>query len=162
MIDDGSDDETCREAESIQDCHPKYSIKVFKPRLNNGKTAALNYLLMRIKSELIVTLDADTVFASKHSLDTLLAPLIHQKRCSGTTANLRVRHPNEPLGMVQSIEYTKVRNSSKRAQSLLQSILILPGAISAFRQEALTAIGGFSASTMAEDAQIGSTTCMGL
>ena len=94
MIDDGSDDETCREAESIQDCHPKYSIKVFKPRLNKGKTAALNYLLMRIKSELIVTLDADTVFASKHSLDTLLAPLIHQKRCSGTTVNLRVRHPN--------------------------------------------------------------------
>ena len=152
VIDDGSDDETSREAENIQDCHPKHSIKVFKLRQNKGKTAALNYALKRIKSELIVTLDADTVFASKHSLDTLLAPLIHQKRCSGTTANLHVRHPNEPLGMIQSIEYTKVLNSSKRAQSLLQSILILPGAMSAFRQEALTAIGGFSASTMAEDA----------
>ena len=152
VIDDGSDDETSREAENIQDCHPKHSIKVFKLRQNKGKTAALNYALKRIKSELIVTLDADTVFASKHSLDTLLAPLIHQKRCSGTTANLHVRHPNEPLGMIQSIEYTKVLNSSKRAQSLLQSILILPGAMSAFRQEALAAIGGFSASTMAEDA----------
>ena len=64
--------------------------------------------------------------------------------------------------MVQSIEYTKVLNSSKRAQSLRQSILILPGAMSAFRQEALAAIDGFSASTMAEDAQIGSTTSMGL
>ena len=54
--------------------------------------------------------------------------------------------------MVQRIEYTKVLNSSKRAQSLLRSILILPGAMSAFRHQALAAIGGFSASTLAEDA----------
>ena len=74
VINDGSDDETNREAESIQDCHPKHRIKVFKLRRNKGKTAALNDALKRIKSELIVTLDADTLFASKHSLDTLLAP----------------------------------------------------------------------------------------
>ena len=74
MIDDGSDDEISHEAESIQDCHPKHRIKVYKLRRNKAKIAVLNDALKRIKSELIVTLDADTVFASKHSLDTLLAP----------------------------------------------------------------------------------------
>ena len=152
VIDDGSTDETSREAEFIQSRHPADRIKVFKLKVNKGKTAALNYALDQATSDLIVTLDADTVFAGKHSLSTLLSPLIHLKTCSGSTANLHLRHPHEPLGMVQSIEYTKVLNSSKRAQSLLGSILILPAAMSAFRHEALTAIGGFSAGTLAEDA----------
>ena len=152
VIDDGSTDETSREAGIIQSSHPANRIKVFKLRHNKGKTAALNYALSQATSDLIVTLDADTIFSEKNSLHTFLRPLIHLKNCSGTTANLHVRHPHEPLGMVQRIEYTKVLNSSKRAQSLLRSILILPGAMSAFRHQALAAIGGFSASTLAEDA----------
>ena len=152
VIDDGSNDSTSSKAKTIQTIHPECRIRVIRFETNKGKTAALNYGLQQSLSDFIVTLDSDTTFTHRHSLQTLITPLIHQKRLSGATANLHLSHPHEAIGMVQRIEYAKVLNSSKRAQSLLQSILILPGAMSAFRRDALASIGGFSARTLAEDA----------
>ena len=152
VIDDGSTDSTSHKAKAIQALHPECRIRVIRFETNKGKTAALNHGLQQAFSDFIVTLDSDTTFTHGHSLHTLITPLIHQEWLSGATANLHLSHPHEALGMVQRIEYTKVLNSSKRAQSLLQSILILPGAMSAFRKDALVSIGGFSARTLAEDA----------
>jgi len=152
LIDDGSTDNTATQAETIQHSHPDASINVLRLQTNQGKTIALNIGLQRAKGELIVTLDADTFFSHRDSLLRLISPLIHQQKLTATTANLHVLHTNEMLGMVQEIEYTKFLNTSKRAQSLLKSIMILPGAMSAFRRAALLSIGGFSTRTMAEDA----------
>ena len=152
LIDDGSTDKTTTQAETTLQSYPDASIHIIRLQTNQGKTIALNHGLKSAKGELVVTLDADTFFSQGDSLFRLISPLIHQQRLSATTANLHVLHTNEVLGMVQKIEYTKFLNSSKRAQSLLKSIMILPGAMSAFRRAALRSIGGFSTRTLAEDA----------
>ena len=152
LIDDGSADKTSERAETILHANPNSHITIIKLPTNQGKTLALNHGLQQAKGELIVTLDADTIFGDSSSLHTLIKPLIKHQSLSGSTANLHLLHTNEGLGMVQSIEYTKFLNSSKRAQSLLGSIMILPGAMSAFRCSALHSIGGFSTRTLAEDA----------
>ncbi len=152
LIDDGSADKTAAQAETILHSHPDASINIIRLQTNQGKTTALNHGLQSAKGELVVTLDADTIFSKRDSLFQLISPLIQHQRLSATTANLHLLHTNEALGMVQNIEYKKFLNSSKRAQSLLRSIMILPGAMSAFRRAALHSIGGFSTRTLAEDA----------
>ena len=152
LVDDGSTDKTSKRAETILHTNPNARIKIIRLPTNQGKTTALNLGLQQAKGELIVILDADTIFGDNSSLLALIKPLIDHQSLSGSTANLHLLHTNESLGMVQSIEYTKFLNSSKRAQSLLGSIMILPGAMSAFRCSALHSIGGFSTRTLAEDA----------
>ena len=113
LIDDGSADKTSERAETILHANPNSHIKIIRLPTNQGKTTALNHGLQQAKGELIVTLDADTIFGDSSSLHTLIKPLIKHQSLSGSTANLHLLHTNEGLGMVQSIEYTKFLNSSK-------------------------------------------------
>ncbi|MGE5498808.1 MAG: glycosyltransferase family 2 protein, partial [Syntrophothermus sp.] len=54
----------------------------------------------------------------------------------------------------QSIEYITSQNFDRRAFDLLNAITVVPGAIGAFRKEALNNAGGFTRDTLAEDCDI--------
>ena len=152
IIDDGSFDKTRALAEAIGDDHPNHRIRVLSTNQNQGKAEALNLGLGHARGEIIVTLDADTRFANSKTLTALITPLISDPRITASTANLKIANTSEELGQLQVIEYAKVIQTTKRAQNETNSILILPGAISAFRKEEIINIGGFSKDTLAEDA----------
>lgn len=152
VIDDGSIDNTRALAMAISDDHPNHRIRVLTANPNQGKAEALNLGLGHAKGEIIVTLDADTRFENKNTLTELIIPLISNPRITASTANLKISNTSKVICQFQDIEYAKIIQFTKRAQSEANSILILPGAISAFRKEALKKIGGFSKATLAEDA----------
>lgn len=152
VIDDGSIDNTRALAMAISDDHPNHRIRVLTANPNQGKAEALNLGLGHAKGEIIVTLDADTRFENKNTLTALIIPLISNPRITASTANLKISNTSKAICQFQDIEYAKIIQFIKRAQSEANSILILPGAISAFRKEALKKIGGFSKATLAEDA----------
>jgi cellulose synthase/poly-beta-1,6-N-acetylglucosamine synthase-like glycosyltransferase len=54
----------------------------------------------------------------------------------------------------QALEYVTSQNLEKRAFDLLNCIPVVPGALSAWRVEAIRATGGFTADTVAEDTDL--------
>ncbi|RZO11597.1 MAG: glycosyltransferase family 2 protein [Synechococcus sp. MED-G135] len=152
VIDDGSTDNTKQVARMIKLDEPNQRISILPTGHNQGKTAALNLGLSHARGEFIVTLDADTQVANSETINSLIEPLINQRSVTASTANLKISDPTTTLGSIQAIEYAKIIQTVKRAQSQTNAILILPGALSAFRAEALKSIGGFSGDTLAEDA----------
>jgi len=54
----------------------------------------------------------------------------------------------------QSIEYTTSQNFDRRAYDAVNSVLVVPGAIGAFRKTAIKEIEGFTTDTLAEDCDL--------
>jgi peptidoglycan-N-acetylglucosamine deacetylase len=54
----------------------------------------------------------------------------------------------------QAIEYITSQNFDRRAFDLLNAIAVVPGAIGAFRRDAIRAVGGFTSDTLAEDCDL--------
>ena len=152
VVNDGSNDATSDQAHIAEANHPKARITVIDFACNQGKTAALNAGLLYANGEFIVTLDADTRLSDPSSLTRLLDPMIQYENIAACTGNLKIANPEKTIPNIQSIEYIKIIQTFKRAQSHVNAIMILPGAVSAFRATELRSIGGFSTSTLAEDA----------
>jgi cellulose synthase/poly-beta-1,6-N-acetylglucosamine synthase-like glycosyltransferase len=55
---------------------------------------------------------------------------------------------------MQAVEYITSQNLDRRAFEILNSIAVVPGAIGAWRAEAVNAAGGLSSDTLAEDADL--------
>jgi cellulose synthase/poly-beta-1,6-N-acetylglucosamine synthase-like glycosyltransferase len=119
---------------------------------NSGKPAALNRALEAAKHEVIVTVDADTLF-EKDALDRLVQPF-RDPTVGAVSGNTKVGNRRRLLGRWQHIEYVMGFNLERRMYEMLGFMPTVPGAIGAFRREALVDIGGVSGATLAEDTDI--------
>jgi cellulose synthase/poly-beta-1,6-N-acetylglucosamine synthase-like glycosyltransferase len=119
---------------------------------NGGKAAALNTGLRVSRGEVLVMVDGDTVFepdAIRHLVQPLADP--HVAAVSGNT---KVGNRGRLLGRWQHIEYVTGFNLDRRMYEVLQCTPTVPGAIGAFRREALEEVGGVSSDTLAEDTDL--------
>lgn len=149
VVDDGSTDETfARVLERFGD-HPK--VKAYtKP--NGGKSAALNFGIAHSDAEVIVALDADTVF----NRDTLRILVSHfeDPAVGAVAGNAKVGNRVNLMTRWQALEYITSQNLDRRAYEVLNCISVVPGAIGAWRREPVVAAGGFTGETLAEDADL--------
>ena len=146
VVDDGSADETT--AEVVRAYGDDARIHVMRQE-NAGKAAALNRGIGVATGEIIIALDADTIFA-RDTISKLVRrfadPLV------GTVAgNVKVGNRINPLTYWQAIEYVTSQNLDRRAYSVLNSVSVVPGAVGAWRREAIVQAGGYTSDTMAED-----------
>lgn len=148
VIDDGSTDKTLTVARKFQK-DPR--VKVFhKP--NGGKFSALNFGLEKITSSVYVALDADTQI-TKEAIGNLVR-FFSQRQIAAVAGNVRVGNRKSLLGILQSIEYTMNLNLERNGYSLINSVLVVPGALGAWRTKAVKEVGGYSGSTLTEDAEL--------
>lgn len=119
---------------------------------NSGKAAALNRALAASRHEIVVTVDADTVFEP----DTLarLVRRFSESDVGAISGNTKVGNRQGLIGRWQHIEYVMGFNLDRRMYEVLGSTPTVPGAIGAFRRRALEDIGGVSGATLAEDTDI--------
>ena len=75
------------------------------------------------------------------------------------SGNTKVGNRRGLLGRWQHIEYVIGFNLDRRMFDVLRCMPTVPGAIGAFRREALTAVGGVSDETLAEDTDLTMATC---
>ena len=116
---------------------------------NGGKSSALNYGLRFARGEILVALDADTLFrpaASRRSLRPLADPAV-----GAVAGNAKVGNRINLVTRWQAIEYITSQNLDRRAFALLNCITVVPGAIGAWRRDVVIEAGGFSDQTLAED-----------
>ena len=75
-------------------------------------------------------------------------------RIGAVAGNVKVGNRSRWLTRWQALEYITSQNLEKRAFDLLNCIPVVPGALSAWRVEALRSAGGFTADTVAEDTDL--------
>ncbi|HEX2607179.1 MAG TPA: glycosyltransferase [Flavisolibacter sp.] len=152
FIDDGSKDATfAKVAAAFQD-HP--AVQVFtKP--NGGKASALNFGIGKAQGDYVVCIDADTQLlpdAISHLMKHFLADA--EGRIGAVAGNVKVGNEVNMLTRWQAIEYITSQNFDRRAFAAVNAITVVPGAIGAFRKQALIEAGLFTTDTLAEDCDL--------
>ncbi|CAM5689564.1 glycosyltransferase [Streptomyces mordarskii] len=147
VIDDGSTDQTADLATWIDD--PRVSV-IRQP--NAGKAAALNTGLVHAHHDIVVMVDADTVF-EPDAIHQLIQPLAHPA-IGAVSGNTKVGNRRRMLGRWQHLEYVFGFNLDRRMYEMLECMPTVPGAIGAFRRDALMGVGGVSEDTLAEDTDL--------
>ena len=144
VVDDGSTDGT---PELVERLRLERVQVVRQPNL--GKAAALNHGIATARHDVLVLVDADTLFEPE-TLGRLVQPFLDPV-VGAVSGNTKVGNRRGLLGRWQHIEYVMGFNLDRRLYDVLQCMPTVPGAIGAFRRRALWEIGGMSNETLAED-----------
>jgi cellulose synthase/poly-beta-1,6-N-acetylglucosamine synthase-like glycosyltransferase len=167
LADDGSNDDSGRVLEEAYGLTPPAPGALSAPspdapalrwlRLpHRGKAQALNAALALIETDIVVTVDADTLLAPDAIAemraafaadpDLIVGGGVLAPRCRGGALALA-------LQTFQRFEY--VRNFLGRfAWSEIDSLLLISGAFAAFRTDAVKAVGGFDPQCLVEDYEL--------
>jgi cellulose synthase/poly-beta-1,6-N-acetylglucosamine synthase-like glycosyltransferase/peptidoglycan/xylan/chitin deacetylase (PgdA/CDA1 family) len=147
VVDDGSTDGTGDVVEALG----LDRVRVLR-QPNRGKAAALNAGVAAAAHQLIVTVDADTVF-EPNTLRRLVQPF-RDDVVGAVSGNTKVANRRGIIGRWQHLEYVVGFNIDRRMYEVLRCMPTVPGAIGAFRRRALVDAGGFSGATLAEDTDV--------
>ena len=149
FVDDGSKDNTYQIVNANFAQHPK--IKVFtKP--NGGKASALNFGIAQSTAAFVVCIDADTKL--KYDAVRLLVRHFSDEKVGAVAGVVKVGNEVNMLTKWQSIEYITSQNFDRKAFAYVNAITVVPGAIGAFRKDALLHAGLFTTDTLAEDCDL--------
>jgi cellulose synthase/poly-beta-1,6-N-acetylglucosamine synthase-like glycosyltransferase/peptidoglycan/xylan/chitin deacetylase (PgdA/CDA1 family) len=147
VVDDGSTDGTADIAEALG----LDRVRVLR-KANGGKASALNAGIQATLAPVVVMVDGDTVF-EREALGRLVQPL-GDPTIGAVSGNTKVGNRRGLLGRWQHIEYVTGFNLDRRMYEVLQCTPTVPGAIGAFRRDALEEVGGVSSATLAEDTDL--------
>ncbi len=149
VVDDGSTDDT---ATLVADLASRDDRLRLLRQSNKGKALALRAGFAAATHEIIVTLDADTIF-QPDTVGRLIQPL-RDARVGAVSGHVKVGNLQTLVARCQSLEYTCGFNLDRRAYQQLHCITVVPGAASAWRRSAIVAAGGISNDTLAEDTDL--------
>ena len=146
VIDDGSRDNTSGVvSEKFGDDE---RVRLFTVA-NAGKAAALNTGLRHARGEIVIALDADTLFAPQTV--GALAHRFYDEQLGALAGNAKVGNRVNLITRWQALEYITSQNMDRRAFASLNCITVVPGAVGAWRKDLLVEVGGFASDTLAED-----------
>ncbi|MEV6345708.1 bifunctional polysaccharide deacetylase/glycosyltransferase family 2 protein [Actinoplanes sp. NPDC051851] len=152
VVDDGSTDGTADLVEQMM----LPNVRVVRVP-NGGKPNALNTGVAMARHDLIVTVDGDTIF-EEDSIRRLVQPFA-DPTVGAVAGNVKVGNRESMVATWQHIEYVIGFNLDRRLYETLNCMPTVPGAIGAFRREALAQVGGVSDETLAEDTDVTMALC---
>lgn len=149
IVDDGSYDATAQRVreEFSGDARVRLLCKA-----NSGKAQALNYGIGHTQADIVVTLDADTIFCAD-TISKLVRHFAHPE-VAAVAGNAKVGNRLNILTNWQVLEYITSQNLDRRAFAMLNCISVVPGAVGAWRRSLVVRAGGFADETLAEDADL--------
>ncbi|WP_181763514.1 glycosyltransferase [Streptomyces albidus (ex Kaewkla and Franco 2022)] len=147
VVDDGSTDGTPELVEALG----LRNVRVVRQE-NSGKATALNRGIAHARWGIVVMMDGDTVF-EPDTIHALVQPF-GDPSVGAVAGNAKVGNRRTLIGAWQHIEYVMGFNLDRRMYDLLRCMPTIPGAVGAFRREALAHTGGMSEGTLAEDTDV--------
>lgn len=155
FVDDGSKDATWQKVTEAFSNHP--TIKLFT-KTNGGKASALNLGIEKTEADYVVCIDADTKLAAdavSKLMDNFFTEKKDTEREVGAVAGIvKVGNEVNVLTKWQSIEYITSQNFDRKGFAYANAITVVPGAIGAFKKQAIVNAGGFTTDTLAEDCDL--------
>lgn len=149
FVDDGSKDDTL---ETVKRTFEGVSNVTVLTKPNGGKASALNLGLEHALGEILICIDADTLLNPDAA--SILVKAFDQDDIAAVAGNVKVGNQVNLLTRWQSIEYTTSQNFDRLAFDYVNAIMVVPGAIGAFRKDYILSVGGFMNDTLAEDCDI--------
>lgn len=147
IIDDGSTDNTYERAKEVSIYK---QVKLFNKK-NGGKWTALNYGIEKTDAEIIGCLDADSILDPSS-----LKKIIHyfqDKELMTVATGPKINRPKTIFQHIAQIEFLLVI-FARKSMSLIDSIIVIPGACSFYRKEVFEKIGGFKEGHKTEDIEM--------
>ncbi|MDQ0599760.1 cellulose synthase/poly-beta-1,6-N-acetylglucosamine synthase-like glycosyltransferase/peptidoglycan/xylan/chitin deacetylase (PgdA/CDA1 family) [Streptomyces canus] len=151
VVDDGSTDGTSEISLNAAHELGMTNVRVIRQE-NAGKPAALNNGVRNASYDIVIMMDGDTVF-EPDAVHQLVQPFADPE-VGAVAGNAKVGNRDTIIGAWQHIEYVMGFNLDRRMYDLLRCMPTIPGAIGAFRREAVLEVGGMSEDTLAEDTDI--------
>jgi poly-beta-1,6-N-acetyl-D-glucosamine synthase len=149
--------------------NPSYNRLTVIDKNNGGKADSLNAGINITRSELIVTIDSDSIIESD-SILKLVKPFLEEKEkkvigtggviriinsCEIERGHIREIHlPGTILPRMQVLEYTRAFLLGRMAWSHLDGLMIISGAMGMFDRETVINAGGYSIDTVGEDMEL--------
>ncbi|MEO7307592.1 MAG: glycosyltransferase [Ferruginibacter sp.] len=149
FVDDGSTDNTFKKVSEAFINNANVQVHT---KSNGGKASALNFGINIANSDFVVCIDADTQL--KTDAVSQLMKKFTEEKVGAVAGNVKVGNEVNLITRWQSIEYITSQNFDRRAFELLNCITVVPGAIGAFRKEAVIRSGAFTTDTLAEDCDL--------
>lgn len=147
VIDDGSSDDTAAFVrETARGAHVPITLI---RKHNGGKARALNLGFGAAKYDIIVALDGDIIL-DKKAIHHLLQPFV-DPRVAAVAGKVYTAGRNDLIDRFQRIEYITGQNIEKEALGRLSAISVVPGAVGAWRKQAVLSAGGHTNDTLVED-----------
>ncbi|MDB4887048.1 MAG: glycosyl transferase [Gemmatimonadetes bacterium] len=146
VVDDGSSDDT---ATICEEAYGQHAMVTVYRKPNGGKASALNYGIARARHDIVIGLDADTMF-DEDTVAELVQPLA-SPQVAAVAGNAKVGNRINLVTRWQALEYVTSQNLDRRAFSLLDCITVVPGSVGAWRRSLVQEAGGFKEDTLAED-----------
>ncbi len=135
-IDDGSQDNTWqwmqRAKEELGD-----RVSIYQQPENKGKRHALYRGFNLGTGDVFITVDSDSI-VKKDTLRIMAAPFVVNEECGAVAGNVRVLNREKALiPRMLNVSFAFSFEFIRSAQSTLGSVLCTPGALSAYRREAV-------------------------
>jgi peptidoglycan-N-acetylglucosamine deacetylase len=153
VIDDGSKDRTLEVARRAFVAEEADGRVLILSKKNGGKAEALNFGLEHIgDAELFVGIDADTIIAP--DAISRMVPHFLNPKVAAVAGNAKVGNRVNLWTRWQALEYITSQNFERRALNTMGAVSVVPGAIGAWRVDAVREAGGYHVDTVAEDADL--------
>jgi cellulose synthase/poly-beta-1,6-N-acetylglucosamine synthase-like glycosyltransferase/spore germination protein YaaH/peptidoglycan/xylan/chitin deacetylase (PgdA/CDA1 family) len=153
VIDDGSKDRTLEISRRVFAAEVAAGRVLILTKPNAGKAEALNFGLEHIGSaEFFVGIDADTIIAP--DAISRLVPHFLNPKVAAVAGNAKVGNRVNLWTRWQALEYITSQNFERRALNTMGAVSVVPGAIGAWRTQAVHEAGGYHVDTVAEDADL--------
>lgn len=149
--------------------NPSYNRLTVIDKNNGGKADSLNAGINICRSNLIVTIDADSII-EPDSILKLVKPFLEEKdrKVIGTGGVIRIVNscdverghikeihlPERILPRMQVLEYTRAFLLGRMAWSQLDGLMLISGAMGMFDRETVIHCGGYSVKTVGEDMEL--------
>ncbi len=153
VVDDGSTDATRQKVLDFIEAHKisrSPAIRLYSKK-QGGKSSALNYGIARTKSEIVVTVDADSM-PRPDSLKKLVTAF-SDPTVAAAVCSVHVHEPRTAIQWLQSVEYV-ANGFIRTVNSLIDAVEVTPGPLSAFRRSVLRDVGPFDEHTITEDQEM--------
>jgi peptidoglycan-N-acetylglucosamine deacetylase len=146
IVDDGSKDNTGKVAIELAKRYKR--VRAFT-KVNGGKASGLNFGIKHAMGEIIIGIDADTIFPGS-TVGRLVRHFVDPK-VGAVAGNVKVGNLQSMITRWQMLDYIIGIYIERNAQSALGSVMIVPGACGAWRKSVILAAGGYRHHTLAED-----------
>lgn len=149
--------------------NPSFTRLTVIDKNNGGKADSLNAGINICKSNLIVSIDADSIIEAD-SILKLVKPFLEEKEkkvigaggvirivnsCDVERGHIReIKIPSKILPRLQVLEYTRAFLLGRMAWSQLDGLMLISGAMGLFDRETVIKAGGYSVKTVGEDMEL--------
>ncbi|GGE59063.1 hypothetical protein GCM10011517_28470 [Actibacterium pelagium] len=149
VVDDGSADHTAGIVEELVASDER--IELIR-ETNHGKWYAEDIAINNLDSPIFVVIDADTLL-HPDAIEYLVQPF-RDPKVGAVAGTVEVGNQMNLITRCQAVEYTVSQELMRRAYQAFNGILVVPGAIGAWRTDAVREAGFVTGDTITEDADL--------